>query len=264
MSVHSERQSVLRNTSGNASLKVHSRSGDSEDGAELFDLMPASDKYSPERVIEQIADDKTARLDFLREYFKLLKGILSQSEYFAIKEAFKTGADLREVCNKYSFNYNKIISEVRMKLLESATQVSDLVECSDWEHAYIFARVFVSSSSEISRDRECLESARATSFKSGNLDLRIKLAQLKREEHNTWSRGYEKGKYSALAHISKTVKLLKSLISMLEESKFKDIISVLDWANNPQESLEFVIKWVGALGHVIANIVDEIDAAQRY
>ena len=51
---------------------------------------------------------------------------------------------------------------------------------------------------------------------------------------------------------------------MLEESKFKDIISVLDWANNPQESLEFVIKWVGALGHVIANIVDEIDAAQRY
>lgn len=147
MSVHSEVQNLYRNKSGNAALSIHSRSGDTEEGAEYFDLR-ASTAPNALEVLEQ-TDSQTARKKFLCAYFTLLKERLNRFEFEYVKQLYAEGQAESVICDNLGLNPRKFKRGLQKKLTASAADISALVEASDWDDAELFAHCFLSAPQDI-------------------------------------------------------------------------------------------------------------------
>lgn len=143
MSVHSEVNNFFKNTSGNASLSIRSRSGDTEEGNEYFDLQADTAPNALE-VLER-ADNQTARKEFLAKYFALLKERLNGLQFAYVKQLYLGGQPEKVVCDNLGLNPKTFKRGLQKKLAESAEDIGALVAASDWDDAEVFTRFFVSA-----------------------------------------------------------------------------------------------------------------------
>lgn len=203
MSVHSEVNNLFKNKSGNAPLSVRSRSGDTEDGNEYFD-MRASTAPNALEVIEE-KDERKARQKFLHTYFTLMKQWLNRFEFEYVKLLYVEGRDEKTIFDMLGLHPKRFKCNLQAKLTKHSDEVQELAERSEWEDAELFSRCFLSSPTEILQDKE-LSAARPKTVKGfGNLIE----AQSRRERYlqadsdryyqrKVYMRGFMAGKYSAL------------------------------------------------------------------
>lgn len=203
MSVHSEVNNLFKNKSGNAPLAVRSRSGDTEDGNEYFD-MRASTAPNALEVIEE-KDERKARQKFLHTYFTLMKQWLNRFEFEYVKLLYVEGRDEKTIFDMLDLQPKRFKRNLQAKLTEHTDEVQELAERSEWEDAELFSRCFLSSPTEILQDKE-LSAAKPKTVKGfGNLIE----AQSRRERYlqadsdryyqrKVYMRGFMAGKYSAL------------------------------------------------------------------
>lgn len=288
MSIHSERQNMLHNKSGNARLQIHGRSGDSEDGTELFDFMPQRLQFSPADIVEK-EDERPARLEFLRDYFKLLKDILNPFEYLVMKEMFKSGSEMPEVCNKYCLQVKRISAGIKEKLSKNSDKITELVNNSDWSGARLFSRVFTLSAYEIYKNVEILNDLGDNVLQAGKVDLKVDAAKRKRVNINIYEQGYTKGKRLTRDRVKqylvdlvglrefkpyiqsfineKVINILgevKLILRLLEPERFKSIVTHLDCINADTESFDFMLKFVGSIAGTISEILNKVEAVQLF
>ena len=140
MSVHSEVNNLFKNKSGNAPLSVRSRSGDTEDGNEYFD-MRASGELSPFEVVAQ-SEQQNARKKFLLKYFTLLKERLNRFEFEYVRQLYAEGQAESVICENLGLNPKKFKRVLQKKLSASAGDIAALVEASDWDDAELFSQCF--------------------------------------------------------------------------------------------------------------------------
>ncbi len=147
MSVHSEVNNLIKNKSGNACLSVSSRSGDTEEGNEYFDMC-ASGEPSPFEVLDR-EEQQSARKKFLVRYFTLLKERLNRFEFEYVRQLYAEGQAESVICDNLGLNRNKFKRLLQKKLSASSGDISALVEASDWDDAELFSKCFLSAPQDI-------------------------------------------------------------------------------------------------------------------
>lgn len=203
MSVHSEVNNLFKNKSGNAPLSVRSRSGDTEDGNEYFD-MRASTAPNALAVMEE-KDERKARQKFLYTYFTLMKQWLNRFEFEYVKLLYVEGRDEKTIFDMLGLQPKRFKRNLQAKLTEHNDEVQELAERSEWEDAELFSRCFLTSPTEILQDKE-LSAAKPKTVKGfGNLieaqSRRERYLQAESDRYyqrKVYMRGFMAGKYSAL------------------------------------------------------------------
>ena len=210
MSVHSEIQHVMRNHSGDAVIGIHSRSGDVENGNSFFEFLPSRLANPSSGLLED--ESKAYRVEFLKQYFSLLKSVLSPVEYFAVREALKNGGELRAVC-KANFLSPSICVSIRKKIQEIQEQIDKLVVNSEWEQAGIFTRYFLRSAEDLSHDKKALDEAQQAIKGRRNIADKINDAIQIRNERRVRLNGFNSGKtYSR----NRVLRYLEETVSRVE------------------------------------------------
>lgn len=204
MSVHSELQNVLKNRSGNAALNVRSRSGDSEEGNALFDLMPSAAPSAFEVVTQ--SEQQEARKQFLARYFTLLKSWLNRFEFEYVKQLYLEGRDEKTVFDMLGLQPKKFKKALTKKLAAHTEEVQELAEASEWEDAELFSRCFLAAPKDIARDAALMQSTpKIKGF--GNLikakSQRERFLQMESDrkyQRRVYMRGFMRGKRANVAY----------------------------------------------------------------
>lgn len=143
MSVHSEVNNFFKNKSGNAPAVISSRSGDTEEGNEYFDMQADTAPNALEAV--ERTDNQTARKEFLAKYFALLKERLNRIEFEYVKQLYAEGQPESVILEQLGVIPKKFKRGLQQKLVASAQDIGALVAESEWEDAEVFTRFFLSA-----------------------------------------------------------------------------------------------------------------------
>jgi hypothetical protein len=233
MSVHNEIQNLKKNKSGNATLGIKQRSGDTENGSEYFDLCASATPSAFDIVQEQ--DERQARQKFLTQYFTLLKQWLNRFEFEYVKQLYFEGQDEKTVFDKLGLQPKRFKESLKSKLCEHSGEVQRLAERSEWEDAELFSRTFLASPTEILNDDKVKDIKPKTVKGFGNLikahSRREHYLQLESDryyERKVYSRGYAAGKYNtSVKFIAKLKPILKGFTGIIRAFSSKNIELIL-------------------------------------
>lgn len=155
MSVGNELRNIRLNKSGDGAIKISARSGDSEDGDSIFDMMSSGEPSAYDVVVEE--DESRERKRFLKQYFTLLKNVLNRFEFEYIKLLYMEGVDDLTACNMLALNRKLLKQNMLGKLSAHQEEIEELVEASEWSDAELFAKYFLASPTDIEVQSEHAE-----------------------------------------------------------------------------------------------------------
>ena len=212
MSVHSELQNILKNKSGTTAISIHSRSGDSEDGDTLFDLMPNGEPSAFDIVTRN--EQANARKQFLVKYFTLLKERLNRFEFEYIKQLYVEGQAERVICDNLGLNLKKFKRGLMRKLSASKKDISELVAASDWDDAELFSQCFLSAPQDI-QDVNELQYLPKTVKGFGNLIERLAYRRYRKIYKHEW---YKRRDYNAAGYCIGRIYLTREIAELIRSA----------------------------------------------
>lgn len=140
-----------------APSSVRQRSGESENGEALGELLSDNSRSALEELEER--EERPERVRFLKQFFALLKQTLTPEEFKFIKLRYTKKKTDRQIAVWLGFkSTGAVFKSIREKLRREERILNRLVERSAWEGAKAFVKAITESVKELSQDMALLRS----------------------------------------------------------------------------------------------------------
>lgn len=226
MSIHSEIQNFQKNRSGDNPISILKRNGDREEGNSFFDLYDNKENNPEEILLNK--DQARERAIFLKRYFAILSKCLSPEEIRFLKLKIKTGKPDKLIACWCGLHSRDVYKNIRDKLIAQQENIEDIINCSEWGNAELFAKMFLRSLKENSKDEDILacvpqkplwdfdELIRIQAYRSE----RERILAITKERHNIYCKGFEAGRSSERKrqpeNNKKLIKILRIIQSLID------------------------------------------------
>lgn len=226
MSIHSEIQNFKKNRSGDTPISIRHRNGDSEEGDSYFDLYDNKEKTPEEIVLNK--GQARERAIFFKKYFAILSTCLSPDEIRFLKLKIKTRKPDKLIACWCGFSYRDVYKNIRDKLSAQQENIEELIDSSEWDNAELFAKMFLRSLKENSKDEDIIDFVPQDPF--GDFDElkraqdyraeRERIMSITKERHNLYCRGFEAGRSSERKNLpvnnERIIKILSFIQGMID------------------------------------------------
>lgn len=262
MPVGNELRNIRLNRSGDGAIKISARSGDSEDGDSIFDMMSSGEPSAYDVVVEE--DESRERKRFLKQYFTLLKNVLNRFEFEYIKLLYMEGVDDLTACNMLALNRKLLKQNMLGKLSAHQEEIEELVEASEWSDAELFAKYFLASPAEIKVQGDNAEEARPKTIRGfGNLVKAWGIKYYRKIYRHEWYKRREPSRECILINrftreIKEAVRSVASLLKVLSPDFLKGYAEAVKEAVKGESALPVLSKFYCATYEIICGCVQDL------
>ena len=241
-----------------APIGIGQRSGETEEGTSLGEMLTEGTPDVLGGIIYE--EEREERVRFLKQFFALLKQILTPEEFKFIKLRFTKKKTDKQIAVWLGFHSaSGVFRSIREKLRGEERTLNRLVGKSEWEGAGAFVKAITENVIELSRDAEVMKS---DSMRSCGFSAFMKAQELAwKREHveeraRVKRRFYMRGFYRGV-QISPKIDDLSDRI----RGRLYEILSymnlMVDHVNNAKETR------IGFYEHVRKDILEYLGLVQR-